>query len=42
MDVRGKKILVIGSGISGINAASMLEAAGADFVIDKIEELLRS
>ena len=29
MDIRGKKVLVIGSGISGINAASLLEAAGA-------------
>ncbi len=41
MDVRGKKILVIGSGISGINAASMLEAAGADVsLFDSNDKLL--
>ncbi len=30
MDLKGKKVLVIGSGISGINAVSLLEAAGAE------------
>ena len=30
MNLKGKKVLVIGSGISGINAVSLLEAVGAE------------
>ncbi|MBQ7583888.1 MAG: UDP-N-acetylmuramoyl-L-alanine--D-glutamate ligase [Lachnospiraceae bacterium] len=41
MDMRGKKVLVIGSGISGINAASLLETAGAEVsLFDSNDRLL--
>lgn len=33
IDVKGKKVLVVGTGISGIGAAGLLEGAGADVVL---------
>lgn len=33
IDVKGKKVLVVGTGISGIGAAGLLEDAGADVVL---------
>ena len=33
MDLKSKRVLVIGSGISGINAATLLEAAGAEVAL---------
>lgn len=41
MDLKGKKVLVIGSGISGINAASLLETIGAEVsLFDSNDKLL--
>ena len=33
MDLRNKKVLVFGSGISGIGAARLLEQQGADVIL---------
>ena len=42
MELQGKKVLVFGSGISGIGAAKLLEAVGARVVLyDGNEKLKR-
>ena len=33
MEVKGRKVLVFGAGISGIGAAGLLEANGADVIL---------
>ena len=40
MDLRNKKVLVFGSGISGIGAARLLEQQGADVILYDGKETL--